>query len=91
MPGKEQGIQRAIRRHLESHGWLTVKTTPGMGCPVGFPDQIAMRPDRPPVLIEVKAKGGRVSSPQRAMHDRLRRFGFDVILAFGIGDVRDLI
>lgn len=84
---RESAVQRGIRRHLESHGWAAIKTQPGLGCPVGFPDLIAMRPDRPPVLIEVKSRIGRLSAPQAAMHARLKRQGYQVIVARSVNDV----
>ena len=81
MSGREQAVQRSIRRALAERGWLTVKISPGMGAPVGFPDLVAMRPDRAPVLIEVKTRIGRLSPAQARQHQRLAARGYKVVVA----------
>lgn len=71
----EGRVERALVRAARDRGLRCLKTVP---TEVGFPDRIVLCPEAPPLLVEVKAPGGRLSEIQRHVHSRLERDGFDV-------------
>lgn len=73
-------VQRKIRKKLEERGWFVIRlTVTGVS---GMPDLLALKKDEIPFFIEVKkSKGGVVSKLQDYMLRKLRKFGFEAIVA----------
>lgn len=89
----EAHYERLLTTLLELDGWLVLKTDAGVlsklareairsDIPPGFPDLIAMRPDRV-VFIEMKTPGNRLSPIQRIFHALLAERGFAVYVVYG--------
>ena len=88
----EKAVQKAVIQYLTLLGWYVTHFPAGgesaehrhrmrsAGTQPGFPDLYAEPPDvdRPPVLIECKRPGGRLSDEQRLCHAELRSRGRDV-------------
>lgn len=90
---REGHYETLLRRLLEYDGWLVVKTDAGVASrwvgqavrsdvPPGFPDLIAVRPNRA-VFLEVKTPSGRVGPLQRRFHSLLENMGFEVYVVWG--------
>lgn len=89
----EAHYERLLATLLELDGWLVLKTDAGVlsrlareairsDIPPGFPDLIAMRPDRV-IFVEMKTPGNRLSPVQRVFHALLTERGFAVYVVYG--------
>ena len=103
---RERRVRLKITKALEARGWLVIRTdaSTNFSLPPGFPDLMAVRPQRTPthaeariVLIEVKVNAYRhwkktyPSKRQRAMLASLEARGFEVRVARSLDDIEDLI
>lgn len=75
MPSAERDIERACVAAAKKAGWVSVKVGDD-----GMPDRLFLRPDRPPLWVEFKRKGGKLSRLQAAVIDNLRKGGHSVIV-----------
>lgn len=81
---REAELERRLVRGVQSRGGLTVKIAPTTA---GVPDRLVIMQDRPPMLIEMKADGGRLRPVQRLWHDRARNLGTEVLVLTGREEV----
>lgn len=84
---RESEIQSAIIRQLEKHGWLVHKVI--QSSKNGWPDLEAFR-NKVAVFIEVKQGRKEPDDLQQYRHDKLRKQGFEVIIAKSLQDVSHL-
>jgi Holliday junction resolvase len=76
----EAKYQTKIKKYFEAHGWTVIKI---MRATVnGYPDLMVLKPDRPPIFIEVKDTGGKLSKVQEYQIKTLRAKGFQVLVAY---------
>lgn len=102
----ENQIQRAIAKYLDAvlpvdAFWTAINPMPGksivaaanskaMGMKAGVPDiLIVFRSDT--IWIEVKKEGGKLSAPQKCVHDDIRHAGGRVYTARSIDDVAEIL
>jgi len=94
----ERQVERLLISGLKALGYLPVKTDAGARArwakeatgrpvrgdmPAGFPDIVVLHPSKPAFLVEVKRKGGRLSTAQVRLHDYLRSMGYNVYVVVG--------
>jgi Holliday junction resolvase-like predicted endonuclease len=81
---RESIIQTGIKKYLETNGWMVIKLIQ-TSCN-GIPDLLALKESRA-VFIEVKQPGKKPNDLQRYRHEKLRKRGFEVIIAASVNDV----
>lgn len=84
----EQQIQKKITDKLTQAGWHVVKLIK-VNKP-GTPDLVADNGQQC-VWIEVKKEGGKLSKLQEFTINQMRAKGLNVIVAFGIEDIKTLL
>ena len=86
---REKVSERDVERHLVQavalKGGITFKTR-AIGRP-GFPDRIVFLPDGAMWLIELKAKGGRLSGPQKRFAEDMRRLRQRYVCLWSVAQV----
>ena len=83
----ESKVQAKIIKDLEAAGWYVIKL---IQCNKnGLCDLLALRRNRY-VWIEVKGENGKVAPLQAFRHEELRRAGAEVIVAYGVDDIKHL-
>lgn len=84
----EQKIQKQITDALTKAGWHVVKV---IKCnKPGTPDLVCCKGSQC-VWIEVKKPGGKLSKLQKFMHKQMRNKGLNVMVAFGVEDIKELL
>ena len=81
----ERNVERKLTSGVKALGGWAIK---GDILP-GFPDRIVLLPGGRLELIELKRVGGRLSKIQIAVHKRLERLGFPVLVLTGMEEVND--
>jgi len=76
LPISEASFQAALIKRYEREGWYVLRVI--KASVAGIPDLVLMKPDQPPVFVEVKRDGGRLSPVQAYRHAELRSLGFQV-------------
>jgi hypothetical protein len=56
----------------------------------GAPDRLVKLPDRPPMFVELKAPGGKLSKLQELEHRRMRDVGLDVRVVWNLQSVQEV-
>lgn len=84
----EQAIQKKITDALTKAGWHVVKLIK-VNKP-GTPDLVADNGQQC-VWIEVKKEGGKLSKLQKFTIKQMRAKGLNVIVAFGVEDIKTLL
>lgn len=74
---RESSLERWFVAEAQREGGHAYKMTQMLG----IPDRLLVFPQRPPVWVELKAVGGKLSEAQVAFQNRLRREGYDVFTA----------
>jgi hypothetical protein len=70
----EQTFQREVQEFARANEWIDWHVLRSKGMRAGFPDLVLLRePDC--LWIELKAPNGKVTTPQKEMHDMLRACG----------------
>lgn len=90
MSQPEARVGAAIRNWLTERGVFVFKVHGGPMMMAGLPDLIACVKGRY-VGIEVKMPGNTPSARQRYVHRKIENAGGEVIVAYGIDDVRHLV
>lgn len=67
----ETAFMTMIRRRAMAKHWMVYHTRDSRGSDPGFPDLVLAKPGRPPIYLEVKRAGGRVSREQTAWLEAL--------------------
>lgn len=75
----EAKYQSKIKKFAEANGWTVIKIL--RATVNGLPDLMALKPNRPPVFIEVKDTGGVLSKVQLYQIKKLRTDGFVVFVS----------
>lgn len=89
---READLHRACTRWLRARGWLCVKmTTMGSYGNMGWPDVLAISSNGLVVFFEWKLPGRRLTSIQRAMHDRLAKHGQAVHVIHTLDELKGLL
>ena len=57
----------------------------------GVPDRVVALPGRTPFFIELKTETGRVSPLQAHEHERLRKIGQRIVVAYGWQEIEDAL
>jgi len=78
---KESYIEQAVTRFAKQAGWLSMKFVSPNNC--GVPDHVYFK-NGETILIEFKAKKGRLSPLQKAQIKRLRMVGMKVYVVDSI-------
>lgn len=86
----EAKVGKKIREYLTTHGAFVFKVHGGPTMMAGLPDLIACVEGRY-VGIEVKMPGNKPSARQLYVHEQIRRAGGEVIVAYGVEDVKHLV
>jgi hypothetical protein len=74
----ERNIEALLRDKVKEIGGIAYKwVSPGNN---GVPDRIVFLPGGRIYFVELKATGRGVTAIQAAVHDRLKRLGFDVLI-----------
>ena len=76
----EAQYQTKIKKAAEKNGWTVIKII--RATVNGYPDLMLLKPDRPPIFIEVKDTGGKLSKVQEYQIKLLRLKGFIVLVAY---------
>lgn len=88
----EADIQREIIMELRQRGAEVIRLNAGRGrhnqhlAPPGCPDLLVIEPSRT-WFCEVKTPTGRLSQDQKIYHERLERYGCEVVVARGVEDI----
>jgi len=98
----ERDIQRSVVQHLAWHAHpdafcfhvplggyrkpIEAAILKSLGTIAGVPDLVCILYGRV-YCVEIKTERGRVSDVQRVIHERLRRAGAEVAVAFGLEEV----
>ena len=70
----EQTFQREVQEFARANEWIDWHVLRSKGMRAGFPDLVLLRePDC--LWVELKAPNGKVTTPQKEMHDMLRACG----------------
>ncbi len=78
---REREIERRLVEFIKGRGGRAYKfISPGNA---GVPDRIVILKDMPPVFVELKADGGRLTPLQKVQLDRLRDLGQIVTVVSG--------
>lgn len=72
--------QKKLIDRLKKKGWTVIKNISVNK--TGWPDLTAYKPHLPPLFIEVKDTGGRLSDLQKFRIDSLKKKGFKVLVAW---------
>lgn len=85
----ERSVVRRVKLHLESRGWLVMKTHGGPYATAGMPDLLAWKAGQPCLALEVKRPGcrGRVTPLQVRMLDQLKAHGVTTAVVTGVQDL----
>lgn len=82
---KESTIESRLVRGAYKLGWLALKfVSPGNA---GVPDRMLIGPDGRVVFAELKTETGKLTALQSAQIARLRKYGQDVRVLYGMKDV----
>ena len=85
----EKDIEKSVKRHAESKGWLTRKwTSPGHSF---VPDQIFINPQGKVIFVEFKREGCVPTPGQLREHDKLRNQGCAVFVIDSVKLGRDMV
>ena len=76
----ESKYQSKLKKHFEENGWTVIKII--RATVNGYPDLMLLKPDRPPIFIEVKDTGGKLSKVQEYQIKTLQSKGFQVFVAY---------
>lgn len=74
---REVSIEDTLGRHAKARGVWAIKFIPVVR---GLPDRILLAPDGRVAFVELKKRGKRPTRIQAAIHRRLRRLGFPVVV-----------
>lgn len=85
----EARVATQIREWLTAHGAFVFKVHGGPTMMRGLPDLIVCVRGRY-VGVEVKMPGNKPAAAQLSVHRKIERAGGEVIVAYGIDDVRHL-
>ena len=85
---KEQDIQKKISDKHNQSGWFVVKLIKTNVN--GVTDLVACKAARC-IWIEVKKQGGKLSKLQEFTIKQMRAKGLNVIVAFGVEDIKELL
>lgn len=83
----EKDIEKVLVIEVKKLGGRAYKwVSPGND---GVPDRIVIFPGKPPVFVELKADGGKLSALQKVQIDRLKKMGQAVFVAKGINGISE--
>ena len=86
---RERDIEQRLVAGVKKQGGRAYKwTSPGND---GVPDRIVILPGRAPVFVELKADKGRLTALQNVQIDRLRAWGQDVRVLYGMNGVSQFL
>lgn len=85
---RESKIEKALVRRATAAGGL-VRKLAWVGRR-GAPDRLVKLPDRPPMFVELKAPGGRLSKLQELEHRRMIEAGLDVRVVWNLQGVQEV-
>lgn len=82
---REALIEMKLVKGLKAAGWLPMKfVSPGNS---GVPDRIIFSPEGRVIFVEIKTETGRLTPAQRAQMQRLRFYGQETRVLYGVKDV----
>ena len=81
---RESNVESKLHRGVLALGGIDYKLAPTTK---GLPDRLVILPDNRIFLVELKAKGGRLSPAQLAIHAKLAKRGTHVIVLTGPDEV----
>jgi hypothetical protein len=86
---RERDIERALVKAVKAAGgevrklmWIGRRAAP---------DRLVKLPDKPPVFVELKAPGGRLSRLQEVEHRRMRAVGLRVEVVWRVEDIEGVL
>ena len=82
----ESAILRAVRQHLRSQGWYTIRHQAGLGSHPGLSDLSAVR-EGVTIYVEVKTAAGRLSEAQESFSRDVQAHGATYLLVRSVDDV----
>lgn len=86
---RERDIEKILVDEVKELGGRAYKwISPGND---GVPDRIVFLPGRPPVFVELKAAGGKLTALQKVQISRLKGLGQDVRVLYGADEVRQFL
>lgn len=85
---RESKIEKALVKRATAAGGL-VRKLAWVGRR-GAPDRLVKLPDRPPMFVELKAPGGRLSKLQQNEHRRMAAAGLDVRVVWNLASVDEV-
>lgn len=85
---RESKIEKALVKRATAAGGL-VRKLAWVGRR-GAPDRLVKLPDRPPMFVELKAPGGRLSKLQELEHQRMAAAGLDVRVVWNLASVDEV-
>lgn len=86
---RERDVERALVKAVKALGG-EVRKLMWIGRR-GAPDRLVKIPDRPPLFVELKAPGGRLSKLQIVEHKRLRTVGLEVRVVWKIEQIEEAL
>lgn len=84
----EGQVEKCFADEVKKAGGMTAKLAPTV---VGIPDRIVVLPGRGTSFVELKAVNGKLSPAQVVWIDRARRLGADVVVLYGVEEVREWV
>jgi len=85
---RERDVERVLTRGVNDLGGIALKLAPTMA---GCPDRLLLLPGGRSLMVEVKTGIGRTSAIQRYWHGVALGLGHEVVVVYGLDDVRDLL
>lgn len=81
---RESDLERRFNHEIRRRRGISIKIAP---LQAGVPDRLVLLPDRPPILVELKAEDGRLEAVQVLWHDRARAIGHEVVTLQGRAEI----
>ncbi len=86
----ERDILKSIRQYLSLRGVFCIRMQQGLGSFKGLPDLLCIK-NGIVFFIEVKKKGGKLSSHQQKFKEMWESFGGHMIVAYSVDDVMKIV
>lgn len=86
---RERDVERALVKAVKEAGGL-VRKLMWIGRR-GAPDRLVALPGKPPLFVELKAPGGRLSRLQMVEHKRLRAVGLEVRVVWKVEQIEEAL
>jgi hypothetical protein len=85
----ERDLENKLKAHVKTLGGMVYKIDARAN--KGAPDRVVALPGRTPFFLELKTTTGKLSPLQAHEHERLRKAGQRIVVAYGWDEVLDAL